>query len=203
MTENKPLKEVMEIMENECGFRAMSRQYKRKIEHWKLEKNIKENDMRVILRKDLKRKREGKSSEFRISGREVEPKNIQRFAQRHKVTEESILEFDVETPCYIDCDTPVTTILDEDKRHHIIEEVNIQDLTILSAPAVESDQDREAQIVNTRKIVLNQYIRERGIAIPIDSTFDFSIFKYSPELDDLPDRRFRQLITMVKFTQIF
>lgn len=51
--------------------------------------------MRVILRKDLKRKREGKNSEFRISGREIEPKKIQRFAQRYKVTEESILEFHV------------------------------------------------------------------------------------------------------------
>lgn len=51
--------------------------------------------MRVILRKDLKRKREGKKSEFRISGREIEPKKIQRFAQRYKVTEEAILDFNV------------------------------------------------------------------------------------------------------------
>lgn len=51
--------------------------------------------MRVILRKDLKRKREGKKSEFRISGREIEPKKIQRFAQRYKVTEETILDFNV------------------------------------------------------------------------------------------------------------
>ncbi|TGO44128.1 hypothetical protein BOTNAR_0931g00010 [Botryotinia narcissicola] len=95
MTDDKPLEEVMKIMENEFGFRATPRQYKRRIEQWKLDKNIKENDMRVILRKDLKRKREGKSSEFRISGREVESKKIRRFAQRYKVTEESILEFDV------------------------------------------------------------------------------------------------------------
>ncbi|TGO91199.1 hypothetical protein BPOR_0036g00290 [Botrytis porri] len=147
-TEDKPLKEVMKIMENEYGFRATSRQYKRRIEQWKLDKNIKENDMRVILRKDSKRKREGKNSEFRISGREIEPKKIQRFAQRYKVTEESILEFNVETPCYIDCDTPAPAISDEDIRHHVVE-VNIPDSTILSPPAVESDQDREAQINDT------------------------------------------------------
>ncbi|TGO24115.1 hypothetical protein BPAE_0112g00340 [Botrytis paeoniae] len=148
-TEDKPLKEVMKIMENEYRFRATPRQYKRRIEQWKLDKNIKENDMRIILRKDLKRKREGKKSEFRICGREIEPKKIQRFTQRYKATEESILEFNVETPCYIDCDTPAPTILNEDIRHHIVE-VNIPDSTILSPPVLELVQDRETQIVGTR-----------------------------------------------------
>ncbi|KAF7872024.1 uncharacterized protein EAF02_009129 [Botrytis sinoallii] len=189
-TEDKHLNEVMKIMENEYGFRATLRQYKRRIEQWKLVKNIKENDMRVILRKDLKRKREGKNSEFRINGREVEPKKIQRFAQRYKVTEESILEFNVETPCYIDCDTPAPIIEDEDIQHHIIGEVNIPDSIILSPPAVESDQDREIRIVDTRKTVLNEFIRKLGAAIPIDSTFDLSVFKYPLEIDDLSDMKF-------------
>ncbi|TGO60804.1 hypothetical protein BELL_1186g00020 [Botrytis elliptica] len=184
-TEDKPLKEVMKIMENEYGFRATPRQYKRRIEQWKLDKNIKENDMRVILRKDLKRKREGKNSEFRISGREIDPKKIQRFAQRYKVTEESILESNVETPCYIDCDTPAPIVEDEDIQHHVVEEVKIPDSIILSPPAVESDQDREIRIVDTRKTVLNEFIRKFGAAIPIDSTFDLSVFKYPLEIDDL------------------
>ncbi|KAF5877206.1 uncharacterized protein Bfra_001570 [Botrytis fragariae] len=200
MTEGRPLKEVMQIMENEHEFRATSRQYKRRIEQWKLDKNIKENDMRVILRKDLKRKREGKNSEFRISGREVEPNKIQRFAQRYKVTEESILEFDAETPCYIACDTPAPIILDEDIRHHIVEEVKISDSTILFSPAVESDQNRETLTLNTRKTFLNQFVRKLGVAIPIDSMFDLSVFKYPPKLDNLSDRRFRQLINLVKST---
>ncbi|TGO47402.1 hypothetical protein BCON_0279g00010 [Botryotinia convoluta] len=201
ITEDKPLKEVMKIMEKEYGFHATPRQYKRRIEQWKLDKNIKENDMRVILRKDLKRKREGKNSEFRISGREIEPKKIQRFAQRYKVTEESILEFNVETPCYIDCNTPAPTIEDEGMQDYTREEDSTPDSAALSAPAIELDQGREAQIVNTRKTVLNQFVRELGIAIPIDSIFDFSVFKYSPKLDDLLDRRFRQLIILVKSTQ--
>ncbi|KAF7922039.1 uncharacterized protein EAE98_008250 [Botrytis deweyae] len=197
-TEDKHLNEVTKIMENEYGFRATPRQYKRRIEQWKLIKNIKENDMRVILRKDLKRKREGKNSEFRINGREVEPKKIQRFAQRYKVTEESILEFNVETPCYIDCDTPAPIVEDEDIQHHIIGEVNIPDSIILSPPAVESDQDREIRIVDNRKTVLNEFIRKLGAAIPIDSTFDLSVFKYPLGIDDLSDRKFERLICYVR-----
>ncbi|KAI9640193.1 hypothetical protein NHQ30_011430 [Ciborinia camelliae] len=95
IVEDMPLKEVINIMEKEYKFRATPKQYKRRIEQWKLDKNIKENDMKVILRKNLKRKREGKESEFSISGRDVEPQKIQRFAQRNKLTEDSILEFDV------------------------------------------------------------------------------------------------------------
>ncbi|KAF7955624.1 hypothetical protein EAE96_004550 [Botrytis aclada] len=193
-TEDKPLKEVMKIMENEYGFRATPRQYKRRIEQWKLNKNIKENDMRVMSRKDLKRKREGKNSEFRISGREIENKKIQRFAQRYKVTEESILEFDAETPSYIDCDTPAPTILDEDLRHQIVEEVNIPDSAALSAQVDELFQDRETRIVDDRRKVLSHFIRELGVPIPIDPVFDLSVFKYPSELDYLSDKTFEQLI---------
>ncbi|TGO13121.1 hypothetical protein BTUL_0076g00210 [Botrytis tulipae] len=174
-TDDKPLKEVMKIMEDEYGFRAT-----------------------VILRKDLKRKREGENSEFRISGREVEPNKIQRFAQRYKVTEESILEFNVETPCYIDCDTPAPIIEDEKIRHRMGEEDNIPDPTILTSPAVESDQDRESRILDTRKKALNQFIRRIGAAVPIDSTFDLSVFKYPPEIDGLSDEMFERLISYVR-----
>ncbi|KAM0136778.1 hypothetical protein ACHAO1_004337 [Botrytis cinerea] len=189
LTEGKSLKEVMETMESKYGFRATPRQYKRRIEQWKLDKNIKESDMRVILRKDLKRKREGKKSEFRISGREIEPKKIQRFAQRYKVTEETILDFNVETPCYIDCDTPAPIIEDEAIQHHTREEDSTKVSTTLPLPGalVNQGQDRETVIANARKMVLDRFIREPGLAIPSESAFDLSVLKYSPELDGVSD----------------
>jgi hypothetical protein len=50
------------------------RQYKRKIAAWKLDKNIKDADMKVMLRKQLKRKLEdGKESEFEVNERAVPP----------------------------------------------------------------------------------------------------------------------------------
>ncbi|TEY54942.1 hypothetical protein BOTCAL_0235g00140 [Botryotinia calthae] len=196
MTEDKPLKEVMETMKNEHGFRATPRQYKRRIEQWKLDKNIKENDMRVILRKDLKRKREGKNSEFRISGREIEPKKIQRFAQRYKVTEETVLDFNVETPFYIDCDTPAPTIEDEAIQYHTREEDSTKDSTTLLLPTVITDQNRETQILKNRKTLLNQFARKLGVTVSVDSTtLDLSAFKYSPELDDASDEVFDGLIS--------
>ncbi|KAF7953442.1 uncharacterized protein EAE97_000841 [Botrytis byssoidea] len=205
MTDDKHLEEVMRIVENEYGFRATQlirngwpRQYKRRIEQWKLDKNIKENDMRVILLKDLKRKREGKSSEFCISGREVEPKKIRRFAQRYKVTEESIFEFDVETPCYIDCDTSAPIIEDEKIRHHMGEEDNIPDSTILTSTVVESDQDQEIRRLDTETRFLIQLIRRFGAAVPIDSTFDLSLFKYPPDIDSLTNEMFERFIFYVR-----
>lgn len=104
----------------------------------------------------------------------------------------------LETPCYIDCDTPAPTIEDKDTQHHIVEEVNIPDSTILTSSAVDSDQDRESRIVDTRKTVLNQFLRKLGVPITIDSRFDLSVFKYPPEIDDLSDEKFEILIGHVR-----
>ena len=108
--EDKSLSEVRVIMEYQHGFSATyvlamfpsyclnnrslsERQYKRKIAAWKLEKNIKDADMKVMLRKQLKRKAEdGKESEFFINGRPVPPQKMDRFVQRKSVTEDMILQ---------------------------------------------------------------------------------------------------------------
>jgi hypothetical protein len=67
------------------------RQYKRKITAWKLDKNIKDADMKVMLRKQLKRKlEEGKESEFEVNGRPVPPQQMSRFIQRKGMTDEEI-----------------------------------------------------------------------------------------------------------------
>jgi hypothetical protein len=108
--EDKPLPEVKVIMEYQHGFKATyvlamfpnyrldnrrfsDRQYKRKIAAWKLEKNIKDADMKVMLRKQLKRKvEEGKESEFFVNGRPVPPQKMNRFVQRKSFTKDKILE---------------------------------------------------------------------------------------------------------------
>jgi hypothetical protein len=67
------------------------RQYKRKIATWKLDKNIKDADMKVMLRKQRKRKlEEGKESKFEVNGRPVPPQKINRFVQRKEMTDEEI-----------------------------------------------------------------------------------------------------------------
>jgi hypothetical protein len=67
------------------------RQYKRKIAARKLDKNIKDADMKVMLRKQLKRKLEdGMESEFEVNGRAVPPQKMSRFVQRKGITDEEI-----------------------------------------------------------------------------------------------------------------
>lgn len=69
------------------------KQYKRRIAIWNLQKNVKDADMRVILRKNLKRELEdGKESDFYINERLVPPHKMARFVKRHEMTDETILE---------------------------------------------------------------------------------------------------------------
>ena len=68
------------------------RQYKRKVTAWKLDKNIKDADMKVMLRKQLKRKLEDeKESEFTLNGRPVPSQKMCRYVQRKGITDEEIL----------------------------------------------------------------------------------------------------------------
>ncbi|KAJ8069430.1 hypothetical protein OCU04_003084 [Sclerotinia nivalis] len=203
MGQDKCLKEVMKIMEDEHGFRATPRQYKRRIEQWKLDKNIKENDMRVILRKDLKRKREGKKSEFRISGRDVVPQKIERFAQRNKMTEESILEFDTETPGYIACDTPAPTMVDEGTRHHTGGKSDMEDSTAVPLKTVDSEEKRRISTLNYKIEAINSFIEQVGIDPPLDADFnvdfDASFFNYPNNFDNVSDEVSKELTDYALF----
>ena len=58
------------------------RQYKRKISFWRLDKNIKESEMRAILAVRDSRIARGKQSVFYVRGRRVDPAKIDRFARR-------------------------------------------------------------------------------------------------------------------------
>jgi hypothetical protein len=116
------------------------RQYKRKIATWNLEKNIKDADVRIMLRKQLKRKLEDeKDSIFTVHGRSVPPQKLSRFVQRKEVTINDILANEIgkpnpvlicksatyltsiATPPYIACNTPKSDA-DSDSSGHRLEE---------------------------------------------------------------------------------
>ncbi|KAG4433124.1 hypothetical protein IFR05_011391 [Cadophora sp. M221] len=107
MEEDRQLPEVKAIMESQYGFSATDRQYKRRIAAWGLEKNIKDGDMRVMLRKQAKRKLElGKDSEFLLNGRPVKSQRLGKYVQRKKIQEDQFLLDESATPPYITCRTP-------------------------------------------------------------------------------------------------
>ncbi|KAL8789264.1 MAG: hypothetical protein Q9195_006910 [Heterodermia aff. obscurata] len=79
---DQPLKRVIDEMKSQYGFAATERQYKRKITEWRIDKNVKDDEMRAILAKQDARKREGKDSVFYVRGRLVQNKKIDRFRHR-------------------------------------------------------------------------------------------------------------------------
>ena len=58
------------------------RQYKRKITSWRLDKNLKDHEMRAILAVRNSRLARGEKSVFYVRGRRVDPVKIERFARR-------------------------------------------------------------------------------------------------------------------------
>ncbi|KAF1936341.1 hypothetical protein EJ02DRAFT_359368, partial [Clathrospora elynae] len=88
--ENRPLREVREIMEKEFGFCAVIRQYRNRISEWKLDKNIKPDEMESIVRKRQRRKliEVGKRGlRFRVRGFEVPSQKIDRWMKRKEIPE--------------------------------------------------------------------------------------------------------------------
>ncbi|KIN01170.1 hypothetical protein OIDMADRAFT_145279 [Oidiodendron maius Zn] len=105
--EDKPLREVKEIMENQYGFRATERQYKRRIALWNLDKNIKDSDMKVMLRVQLQRRnQEGKETAFYLHGRPVPHQKLERYLRRKALSEADIMSWNMPLPSYITCHTP-------------------------------------------------------------------------------------------------
>ncbi|EGX89621.1 C6 finger domain protein, putative [Cordyceps militaris CM01] len=82
---NMSLPDVRALMQRERGFEATLRQYRSRISHWGLDKNIKTKEMNFIARKYYQR-REGSGSRsmytFRVRGKIVPPAKIHRWAER-------------------------------------------------------------------------------------------------------------------------
>ena len=82
VTEDKSLHKVVEEMQRLHGFFATERQYKRKINKWRLDKYVKDEEMRAIVTRKTERQQQGKESAFFVRGRLVEPRKIDRFCLR-------------------------------------------------------------------------------------------------------------------------
>ncbi|KKF93794.1 hypothetical protein CFO_g3865 [Ceratocystis platani] len=80
--EDKPLKEVMDIMARDYAFCATEKMYKIKIKKWNLKKNLRENEVQAIIQQVTRRDAEGKPSAVMIHGKQFELTQIFRHAKK-------------------------------------------------------------------------------------------------------------------------
>lgn len=79
------LSTVIGELKEAYGFIATERQFKRRISSWRLDKNIKDDEMRAIIATETTRLRQGKQSVFYVRHRQVDPMKIKRFARRKRI----------------------------------------------------------------------------------------------------------------------
>ncbi|CAG8971816.1 hypothetical protein HYALB_00001927 [Hymenoscyphus albidus] len=98
-------------MEEQFGHKGSLKQYKGRLKAWGFDKkNIKDADMRVMLRKQPKRKiDDGKETEFFLNEKQVPPVKMNCFVKRKKLDDDMIAAADMPTPSYITCQTPEPT----------------------------------------------------------------------------------------------
>ncbi|KAK4448967.1 ankyrin repeat-containing domain protein [Podospora aff. communis PSN243] len=105
-TKNKELSEVIKTMSEVHGFSADARQYKRYFKTWGLEKNIKADDMKVMLHILLSRRQQNRETKFTRYGIEVRPEKLHRFAKRNNIGDSFRLNGQVKTPPGVKYTTP-------------------------------------------------------------------------------------------------
>ena len=115
LDEKMTLKDVMATMEQEYGFRATTKMYKRRINKWGFDKNCKASEMQAIARKKLERDAIGKASSFRIRGRQIEFEEVRRHLGRrsHRSRETVVVKEQYQrsaTPSEIEVSTPEPSI---------------------------------------------------------------------------------------------
>ncbi|KAL9074805.1 MAG: hypothetical protein Q9157_004237 [Trypethelium eluteriae] len=108
--EDRPLKDVMAVMEKDYGLKGTAKMYRSRIKSWGLDnKNNRENNMKTIVRKKLQRDAVGKRSVFFVKGRKVNSDEIVRYCKRKGIDPDSAIDF-IEgcpsTPPGITCATP-------------------------------------------------------------------------------------------------
>ena len=62
---------------------SREKQYKDRLAAWHVRKNIKAEEVHIMIRKQKKRAARGKQTAFRRSGQEVDQKRIARFVRRY------------------------------------------------------------------------------------------------------------------------
>lgn len=81
-----------------CAHFLRKRQFDRITEKWGLRKNMRKEEMIVIVRTQRERARKGKPTAVRIHGQELLGAKIARWEQRHRDGKE-LLEFDPSAAC--------------------------------------------------------------------------------------------------------
>ncbi|KAH7419534.1 Clr5 domain-containing protein [Cadophora sp. MPI-SDFR-AT-0126] len=112
VTEDRPLREVRAILAEKYGFNATERMYKRRINHWQLDKNNKEEEMQFLAQKSAERAAIGKRSAFRVRNREITQAALDHYFKRKKISKVGSRKGssgDVSTPPHIVCYTPPDT----------------------------------------------------------------------------------------------
>ncbi|KAF2829125.1 hypothetical protein CC86DRAFT_368201 [Ophiobolus disseminans] len=87
-TSGMPLKQVKEFIEAEHSFHAEIRQYRLRLSQWKLDKNIKPEEMRCIVKKRQKRRLlevDKPGLVFQVRGNEVDQTKIDRWMNSHDI----------------------------------------------------------------------------------------------------------------------
>ncbi|MCJ1473176.1 hypothetical protein MMC13_001827 [Lambiella insularis] len=96
-------------MDEDYHFKASRKQYNTKIAQWRIGKNIKENEMKAIVRKERQRKMQDppKDSVFRVRKLPVDSQKIERFKRDNRInSDDDISMLDAGTPSDVSCDTP-------------------------------------------------------------------------------------------------
>ncbi len=134
-------KYVCDISRLKLNVKNRVQQYKSKLKEWNIEKNIKEIDMRAIVRKDLKRKAEDpfRATIFRLRKRLIPTEKIERYRRDHGLIEGTIMSdggtrtsivrgvvalanfLNVATPSDLSCETPVPITVDDHERPSQVE----------------------------------------------------------------------------------
>ncbi|KAI0173219.1 hypothetical protein GGR52DRAFT_377316 [Hypoxylon sp. FL1284] len=113
LEENKRLKDVMEIMEGQWGFRASQKMYKTKLTQWKFFKNNRQADVANLLYLQRHRLAIGKESTFRRNGK---PIDVEAYIKRRGISAFDLVEVadSGDLPPTVRCRTPpsVPRILD-------------------------------------------------------------------------------------------
>ncbi|KAI1446571.1 Clr5 domain-containing protein [Annulohypoxylon stygium] len=80
--QNKTLKEIMQIMQDNHQFFATVRMYKARFQKWGIEKKIKASEAVEIFRQQTARAAAGKPTVAYIRGRRIDPDRLQRYRYR-------------------------------------------------------------------------------------------------------------------------
>jgi tetratricopeptide (TPR) repeat protein len=81
--------------------------YKDRRRKWRIEKNIKTEEWKAIIRKFVVRSRAGKESEIRMRNTQISASKISQYRKKFKISEEEALTLGALTPADLVCHTPL------------------------------------------------------------------------------------------------